>query len=231
MKKENLKTNKILKKPISEPCSDGISLRNVQRHNTHAKFTQWARLLQHDFHMLHLGRGKDFLFCHFLHPFSPVTPLPPPWWVQGRDGCGHRSSQPGAGAASQSWTCQGRKELCSHCHCQGRVTCSSDTAPCPGGFGMSPCSSVKMFFLTVRWHSLYFSLCPLPLILSQGTAEESGSILLVGTWLGNIYVVFEVLILHYRITESTGLVKTLRLSPNWPNTTSSRPWHAMSAKV
>lgn len=106
------KNKQNLKKPISEPCSDGISLRNVQRHNTHAKFTQWARLLQHDFHMLHLGRGKDFLFCHFLHPFSLVTPLPLPWWVQGRDGCGHRSSQPGAGAASQSWTCQGRKELC-----------------------------------------------------------------------------------------------------------------------
>ena len=32
---------------------------------------------------------------------------------------------------------------------------------------------VKKFFLILRWNFIYFSLCPLPLVLSLGTTEKS----------------------------------------------------------
>jgi len=54
------------------------------------------------------------------------------------------------------------------------TSCEGDSSVCLGSlFQCSITTKVKSFFLMFRWNFLCSSMCPLPLVLSLGTAEKS----------------------------------------------------------
>ena len=104
--------------------------------------------------------------------------------------------------------------------CQSRVTCSrlhrtlsrrilnisreGDSTTSLGNlFQCSVTHRVKKFFLMFRWNFLCFILCPLLLVLSLGTTEESGPILLTPTL--QIFITSTFSLVFFRLNKPSSL--------------------------